>query len=201
MRYYYLAIPDDYKKLLINLRQANYRLALITNGPSNAQWEKVRKLHVQPYFDCLLVSADLPWEKPNPNIFYAACKYLNVQPQECCMIGDKLESDIKGGNLAGLTATFWLPLSAEAIKDLHDEGDDVSVDHKPTHILRNLLDLYKYFNINVNTDDDEQINEQQVPVYNSQSNKYRRAGSLPTIDYLINSETDNSSENSSDSIN
>lgn len=202
MRYYYLAMPDDYIKLLINLRQANYRLALITNGPSNAQWEKVRKLHVQPYFDCLLVSADLPWEKPNPNIFYAACKYLNVQPQECCMIGDKLESDIKGGNLAGLAATFWLPLSAEAIKDLHDEDDAVSVDHKPTHILRNLLDLYKYFNITVNTDDYDDDDEQQVPVYNSQNNKYRRAGaSLQTIDYLLNSETDNSSENSSDSIN
>ncbi|KAI8125660.1 N-acylneuraminate-9-phosphatase [Lucilia cuprina] len=198
MRYCYLAIPDDYIKMLMRFRQANYRLALITNGPSNAQWEKIRKLHVQPYFDCVLVSADLPWEKPDPNIFYAACKYLNVQPDECIMIGDKLESDIKGGNLAGLAATFWLPLTPDAIKDLNNDDD---VDHKPTHILRNLLDLYKYFNFNIK----QQINEeQQVPVYNSQSNhKYRCTGdSLPTtIDYLISSETDNSSENSSDSIN
>ncbi|KAM7347685.1 N-acylneuraminate-9-phosphatase [Cochliomyia hominivorax] len=187
MRYYYLAIPDDYIKMLRQFRQANYQLALITNGPSNAQWEKIRKLQVQPYFDCLLVSADLPWEKPNPNIFYAACKYLNVQPQQCCMIGDKLESDIKGGNLAGLAATFWLPLNSEAIHDLHN-NDVHNKDHKPTYILRNLLDLYKYFNINIQQQQ-QQINE-QVPVYKNSLS-----------DYLINSETDNSSENSSDSIN
>lgn len=193
MRYRYLAIPDEYIKMLKRFRQANYQLALITNGPSNAQWEKVKKLHVQPYFDCVLVSSDLPWEKPNPNIFYAACKYLNIKPQNCTMIGDKLETDIKGGYLAGLGATFWLPLTPEAIEDLNDQND---VEHKPTHILRSLLDLYKYFNIQ-----QQQINK-QVPVYNnSQSNKYRRGGSLPTIEYLMNSETDNSSENSSDSIN
>lgn len=196
MRYRYLAIPEDYVKILKRFRQANYQLALITNGPSNAQWEKVRKLHVQPYFDCVLVSSDLPWEKPNPNIFHAACKYLDVKPQHCAMIGDKLETDIKGGYLAGLGATFWLPLTADAIDDLNDEDD---VEHKPTHILRNLLDLYKYFNITITIQ--QQQKNKQVPVYNCQNNKYRRGGSLPTIEYLINSETDNSSENSSDSIN
>lgn len=191
-----MAIPDEYIEMLKCFRQANYQLALITNGPSNAQWEKVRKLHVQPYFDCVFVSSDLPWEKPNPNIFYAACKYLNVKPQYCAMIGDKLETDIKGGYLAGLGATFWLPLTTEAIEHLNDED---GVEYKPTHILRNLLDLYKYFNI---TTIQQQEMNKQVPVYNnSQSNKYRRGGSLPAIEYLMNSETDNSSENSSDSIN
>lgn len=188
MRYCYLAIPEDYILMLKRFRNANYKLALITNGPSNAQWEKIRKLHVQSYFDCVLVSADLPWEKPNPHIFYTACKYLNVQPQNCAMIGDKLESDVKGGNLAGLGVTFWLPLSVDAIKDLSED-----VDRKPTHILRTVLDLYNYFNIK-----NEII---EVPARKSQSNKYLRTVSSPTIGYLINSEADNSSENSSDSIN
>ena len=193
MRYRYLAIPEEYIEVLIRFRQANYQLALITNGPSNAQWEKIEKLHVRPYFDCVLVSSDLPWEKPDPNIFYAACEYLNVKPEECVMIGDKLETDIKGGNLAGLGATFWMPLSPEAIQCLNPDD----IDHKPAYILRNLLDLYNYFHINVQ----QRETVKQVPVYNSQSNKYRRAESLPIIEYLINSETDNSSENSSDSIN
>lgn len=95
LRYRYLAMPQDYIHMLQQFRLAGYLLALITNGPSKAQWEKVNKLHVSQYFDCVLVSSDLPWEKPHPNIFYAACNYLCVKPNECVMVGDKLETDIK----------------------------------------------------------------------------------------------------------
>ncbi|XP_018800475.1 PREDICTED: N-acylneuraminate-9-phosphatase [Bactrocera latifrons] len=138
LRYRYLALSADYIQMLCRARESNFLLALITNGPSNAQWEKINKLHVSQYFDCMLVSSDLPWEKPNPQIFYAACNYLGVAPSQCAMFGDKLESDIKGGNLAGLSATFWIPLNAGEI-DLND------VQHKPDFTLKQLLDLYKYF--------------------------------------------------------
>lgn len=89
-------LTQDLVTLLQSLRQC-YRLAIITNGPSNAQWEKVQRLNLTTLFDCILVSADLPWEKPNPNIFYAACKYLGVDPENCVMIGDKIETDIQVG--------------------------------------------------------------------------------------------------------
>lgn len=74
-------------------------LGLITNGPSNAQWEKIRKLSLEQYFDVILVSADLPWEKPEPEIFQKACHFLNVRPKECIMVGDKLETDILGNEI------------------------------------------------------------------------------------------------------
>lgn len=77
-------------------------MGLITNGPSNAQWEKVDKLNLKKYFDCILVSGDLPWEKPDPNIFFDACNYLGVQPRQCIMIGDKLETDIQVGFISSL---------------------------------------------------------------------------------------------------
>ncbi|KAH8281269.1 hypothetical protein KR018_004409 [Drosophila ironensis] len=141
LRYRYLALPLDYIQLLLRMRQAGYALALITNGPSNAQWEKVVKLRVRGYFDCVLVSSDLPWEKPHPEIFYAACNFLNVKPSECVMIGDKLETDIKGGHLAQLGLTFWTPLSSSsaASQSLED------VEYKPHVKLNSLLELYKYF--------------------------------------------------------
>ncbi|XP_067639001.1 N-acylneuraminate-9-phosphatase [Eurosta solidaginis] len=138
LRYRYLALSADFIQMLCRARDAKYLLALITNGPSNAQWEKINKLHVSQYFDCMLVSSDLPWEKPNPQIFYAACNFLGVTPAQCAMFGDKLESDIKGGCLSGLGATFWVPLNAGEI-DFND------VPHKPDITLKHLLDLYKYF--------------------------------------------------------
>ncbi|XP_037938570.1 N-acylneuraminate-9-phosphatase [Teleopsis dalmanni] len=148
LRYRYLALSPEYIQMLKRFREAGFLLALITNGPSNAQWEKIKKLNVSQYFDCVLVSSDLPWEKPNPNIFYAACNFLGVKSSQCAMIGDNLETDIKGGHCLG--ATFWLPLN-------HAEIDLSDVTHPPDVTLRTLLDLYKYFpavyknNVNTST--------------------------------------------------
>lgn len=112
LRYYCLAIAPDVLSLLYRLRQ-HYMLGLITNGPSCAQWEKVERLDLRHYFDCILVSGDLPWEKPHQKIFLEACHYLGVQPWQCIMVGDKLETDIQGAIEASLGATVWVPLCTE----------------------------------------------------------------------------------------
>uniref|UniRef100_A0A2M4BSA8 N-acylneuraminate-9-phosphatase n=1 Tax=Anopheles marajoara TaxID=58244 RepID=A0A2M4BSA8_9DIPT len=93
-RYRYLALPDEVHTMLQTLR-LQYLLGIITNGPTAAQWEKIDRLALNKYFDCILVSSDLPWAKPDRNIFYAACHYLGVPPGQCVMIGDKLETDIQ----------------------------------------------------------------------------------------------------------
>ncbi|BFG02173.1 N-acylneuraminate-9-phosphatase [Drosophila madeirensis] len=216
LRYRYLAVPADYVQLLTRMRRAGYALALITNGPSNAQWEKVARLNVRGYFDCVLVSSDLPWEKPHPEIFYAACNFLNVKPHECAMIGDKLETDIKGGHLAQLGLTFWTPLSSSssAAQSLDD------VEYKPHHKLNQLLELYKYFpRLNAVAQPDAPSTSSRRSSYlsggltgasgsgsgsgcssstssqRSQPEKrqaaYRRGGSLPAMD-CSNSEAENS---------
>lgn len=112
MRYLYLQPSAEVISLLRRLQQ-KYMMALITNGESASQWEKIHKSTIETFFDCILVSGDLPWEKPNPEIFYSACKYLGVEPSKCAVIGDKLESDIqvrisrgfgeRGGELSGWT--------------------------------------------------------------------------------------------------
>ena len=95
LRYQYLAVTAEVAEFLQQLRKTYY-LGLITNGTSNAQWEKIQKLSLEQYFDIVLVSADLPWEKPEPRIFEEACRYLRVSPENCIMVGDKLETDILG---------------------------------------------------------------------------------------------------------
>lgn len=98
LRYHFLELPKELVQMLKQLRQ-NYLLAIITNGPTNAQWEKVHMLGLnmgkKSLFDCILVSSDLPWEKPDPRIFLAACNYLGVAPNNCIMVGDKIETDIQ----------------------------------------------------------------------------------------------------------
>ncbi|RZB39034.1 N-acylneuraminate-9-phosphatase [Asbolus verrucosus] len=131
LRYDYLALTPEVQNLLQKLRQ-HYFVGLITNGTSRAQWEKIERLHLRSFFDVVLVSGDLPWEKPHHKIFHVACDYLGVKPQQCIMVGDKLETDILGGAEANLGGTVWVPLS------------DIQVDGnlpQPDHVIEHVTDL------------------------------------------------------------
>ncbi|KAM3962432.1 N-acylneuraminate-9-phosphatase [Aphomia sociella] len=120
LRFQYLALTNEVIHML-NLLREDYLLGLITNGPSRAQWQKIERLGLCKFFDCVLVSGDLPWEKPDQEIFLEACKLLNVEPRTCIMVGDKLETDIKGGKEAELGGTIWIPLQKdEESSDLPD---------------------------------------------------------------------------------
>ncbi len=70
---------------------------------------QIRELKLQEHFDAIVVSGDLKWEKPQPEIFHRACRQLGVEPFECLMIGDKIETDIVGGFEAQLGITVWVP--------------------------------------------------------------------------------------------
>lgn len=133
LRYHYLALSPEIISFLRLLRKT-YMLALITNGPSSAQWEKVDRLNLKSFFDIILVSGDFPWEKPNAKIFQEACDYLAIEPHRAIMVGDKLETDILGGIYAKLGATIWTPLKMRILS---------ATDPRPDYILDNVLDLLK----------------------------------------------------------
>lgn len=131
LRYKCLQLNEDTVALLHELRK-HYLLGLITNGPSTSQWEKVEKLNLRRHFDIILVSGDLPWEKPHRMIFQKACDHLNLKPNQCLMVGDKLETDILGGIRAKLAGTVWIPLN---------QRDPITTDFHPDYIIDNIKDL------------------------------------------------------------
>ncbi|XP_066262294.1 N-acylneuraminate-9-phosphatase isoform X1 [Euwallacea similis] len=131
-RYQHLAMSQEITYLLKSLRK-KFRIALITNGTSACQWEKINKLQLKSCFDLILVSGDLSYEKPDKNIFFQACEVLNVNPKNCLMVGDKLETDIEGGLQAGLAGTVWIPLNRH-----YRLTDD---DPKPDYVLKNIMEL------------------------------------------------------------
>lgn len=133
LRYKHLLPSEEVISLLESLRK-KYYLAVISNGESTSQWEKLTRLHLIPYFDCILISGDLPWEKPNKQIFFEACTHLGVRPEECIMVGDKLETDILGAGKAGLAASVWIPLKEPGF--VHVARDII-----PDYTIEDMVDL------------------------------------------------------------
>ena len=85
----------------------NFKLGLITNGAPGVQNEKLDKSKLRSFFDVIVISGDLMTKKPESVIFREALKRLDTKPSEVLMIGNSLNSDIQGGNIAGIT-TVWL---------------------------------------------------------------------------------------------
>lgn len=65
------------------------------------------------------------------NFHFQACQFLGVEPHECIMIGDKMETDILGGVKAGLAATFLIQTSQT----------QPATEVKPDHVLSSVMEL------------------------------------------------------------
>lgn len=106
-RLQHMTLAEDVKAMLTELRK-EFQLLLLTNGDRQTQREKIEACACQPYFDAIVVGGEQEEEKPAPSIFYYSCDLLGVQPADCVMVGDTLETDIQGGLSAGLRATVWV---------------------------------------------------------------------------------------------
>lgn len=86
---------------------AGLRRGLVTNGDSTLQRQKVAALDLDPVMDVVLVSSEVGQPKPEPAIFLAAAGQLGIAPEQCLMVGDRLDRDISGALAAGMRAA-WL---------------------------------------------------------------------------------------------
>ncbi|KAM9248416.1 N-acylneuraminate-9-phosphatase [Dugong dugon] len=106
-RLQHMTLAEDVKAMLTKLRK-EVHLLLLTNGDRQTQREKIEACACQSFFDAIVVGGEQTEEKPSPSIFYYCCDLLGVQPGDCVMVGDTLETDIQGGLNAGLKATVWI---------------------------------------------------------------------------------------------
>ncbi|HEX5691854.1 MAG TPA: HAD family hydrolase [Roseiflexaceae bacterium] len=96
-----LVLYDDAIQTLETLRE-QFRLGLITNGPSAIQRPKIERFELVKYFDVLIVSGEVDVAKPDPAIFALALGRLGVEPHQALFVGDSPEHDLRGAEAAGV---------------------------------------------------------------------------------------------------
>ncbi|WP_096154164.1 MULTISPECIES: HAD family hydrolase [Bacillus] len=97
---------EDVIPCLEKLKQQGYHLGIISNGDYNQQVEKLERIRIQHFFDCIITSSEIGVAKPNPIIFQEACVQANVSFYESYYIGDRLEVDAIGSTDAGLVGVW-----------------------------------------------------------------------------------------------
>ena len=89
----------------------SYSLALVTNGASCLQREKLQAVGLSEYFESVVVSSDLGVAKPSVAIFAHALDQLRVKGEHATMVGDSLTRDVEGAIAAGLRGIWLGPLA------------------------------------------------------------------------------------------
>jgi putative hydrolase of the HAD superfamily len=80
--------------------------ALITNGASDLQREKLEASELGDRFAAVVVSGEFGIGKPDPTIFEHALAQLGAEKQDAVMIGDSVDRDVDGAVAAGLQGVW-----------------------------------------------------------------------------------------------
>jgi putative hydrolase of the HAD superfamily len=114
-RNYYLFPETEH---ILNALRPHYRLAMLTNGASDLQNEKIVASKLASYFEVIVISGDIGKGKPHPDIFTTTLKELSVQPEEAVMIGDNPRNDIFGAWQIGMRG-IWINPERQAPASLY----------------------------------------------------------------------------------
>ncbi len=120
--------------VLRTLKLAGYQLALISNAGDDPDVQALLgKNNLRHYFSFIRTSAASGYRKPHRHMFEEALKELGLFPEQCVMIGDTLDADVKGANALGIYS-IWLNKHA-------NKNTKTLVDIRPRSVIQELNEL------------------------------------------------------------
>jgi phosphoglycolate phosphatase len=110
---------------LNGLREADFRLACVTNKAEAFTLPLLRATGLFDYFDIVLSGDSLPKKKPDPMPLLHACKHFGILPHEMLLIGDSL-NDAEAARAAGCHV-FCVPYGYNEGRDVRELDCDAIV--------------------------------------------------------------------------
>lgn len=90
------------KSVLISLKNKGIKMAVLSDAPRLEAYLRICSVGLDDFFDVIMTKDDTKSLKPRSRGFKMVLKKLNVQPEECIMIGDNLYRDIDGAKKLGM---------------------------------------------------------------------------------------------------
>lgn len=118
----------DGAKEIMEYLKSKYPIAMLSNGFSEMQYDKLNNVGFTDYFDHVILSDVVGVNKPHPAIFNYALQKLGVGAHETIMIGDNYLADIKGAMNSNIDQIWYNP---------KDEQAELA----PTYTINNLMEI------------------------------------------------------------
>ena len=100
---------------------ARLPVAVVTNGITAIQRSRMALSPLKDYLTEMVISEAVGISKPRPGIFKIALDRLGVKPRDALMVGDGINSDIRGANNAGIDACWLNPTGRALPEGVHAE--------------------------------------------------------------------------------
>lgn len=98
----------------------SYRLAIVSNThEADLVPNHLERLGIADLFDLVVLSVELGWRKPHPEIYTAAMDGLRLRPEQAVFVGDTHLADFIGPQQAGITAYLIDPDRTAGIPEEH----------------------------------------------------------------------------------
>lgn len=123
------SVPGYVPGTLDELRDRGYMLGVVSNSDGRLK-AVLDHCGLTSRFTCIVDSAIVGVEKPDPGIFRLAVDAVETEPGKCIYIGDIFAVDIEGARRAGITGVLLDPMG------LHEEFNCVRIAKVP-----DLLDM------------------------------------------------------------
>ena len=102
--------------LLESLRDRGLRTGVVANSwpdPARVLRSDAEALGLAAHLDVMILSGEVGYRKPAPEIFLRACEELRVDPAHVVFVGDDLERDVDGARRVGMTTVQALWFRAD----------------------------------------------------------------------------------------
>jgi len=112
-----LDLYPDVLPTLNSLTNSGYKLGIASDAPSREAWIRLYTLNIHNIFNEVVTFNDTGYHKPAKEPFIKIADKLNVLLEECMMVGDWPERDIKGAKELNMKTAFARYGSTDSVKD------------------------------------------------------------------------------------
>ena len=114
------------------LRQAGVKLALVTNGASATQRDKIVRFDLGHRFDHIQIEGEFGLGKPELAVYRHALERLGVEAWEAWMVGDNYEWEVVAPQQLGMCGVWYDPF---------DAGVPTHATAQPMRVIKRLAEL------------------------------------------------------------
>ncbi|MDD2956802.1 MAG: YjjG family noncanonical pyrimidine nucleotidase [Oscillospiraceae bacterium] len=114
-----------------------YDLYAASNGSADVQHSRLAAAGIAPYFRGIFISEEVGADKPSP-LFFQRCfaAIPDFSKETALMVGDSLNSDMRGGIAAGIRTCWFCPAGIGQGASLREKLPDICPDYTITDLFQ-----------------------------------------------------------------
>lgn len=107
--------PHQWAKLFTEARTHGLATAILSNDSGGPGADEIRSWQWQGYVDAVVLSGEVGYSKPRPEVYHAAARAIGVAPEDCVFTDDYI-GNVHGAANVGMKSLLYLGFDHTAPK-------------------------------------------------------------------------------------